>query len=900
MAELTPEILEAMAAARERSTDALAAELALLNEESEVFQTIGQKIDTNNKLLKIEGEMAQQQIKLLEEQLKKKIAVGEADEVALKSIGEQIAEQKKIIDGTNKRIKASETLQATTAGIVTSLTGIDDSWKQTFVGSFMESLTTATSLNQVVGDLGAGLTSAITPANVLGASISKVTEASIAMAVAQDEAIAAFNKATSTGGKYDGMITDIAQTNRAFGISAEDSASSIAQLYSGLNLFSSLTPKAQKEMATLVSRLDAIGVSSETSVANIELAMRALGMSADEAQNLQLELVATADALAVPPQTIAEGFARAAPQLAAHGRQMIDVFKDMAVQSKQTGLAMDELLGFASQFNTYEGAAQITADFNHLLGGAFLNSLELLNATEAERIELIQDAMKSSGQSFDQMDAHTKRAIAHHLGLRDVAEASRLLNPEMVGLTKAQREARIEEEELAKRAQLAQSVLTELKNAALSLAVGLQPVVKGISSVVNFLVQLNDKTTFTIGGFKLSLIPAIILAAGALRTLGLVIRLAAVAQGVWTAATAGATIAQGAWNLVKQVGTFLMGADSAAQATNTAAKATNTVATQAQTTAQTASNTAAKGGIKTMLAFAGAVALMGVGIGAAAAGIGSMAEGFSMLNPGQMNAVLIVLGGLAAIILVMGLLMLSPVGAGATLGILALGAAILMMGAGVAIAALGITALVTSMQGLNPETILAAGAAFTAMGAALLPLMPWVLTGPLLAAVLMAIGVAALMIGGGFALAADSIATFDNLLSNISTESVANLEMIADQIERIVDSINDLSVIKAGLFENIVSKIVPQGAQIEAGGTAAAVTAAAVQRAQSGVQTAAQTTPKGAQQQQPQIVPVQIILDGRVLGEIVDKRADKRIGEALKDVGGRRNLTPLKSSVALN
>lgn len=872
---MTPQDAKLLAEAyakREKSASAieasLASELALLNEESQVYQTIGQQVAVNNDILKIESQMIQSQISSLKEQLEHKIRMGDIDEASLKSIGEQIAAEKKVLEATVDRVKASETLQSTTSGLVTMLTGIDDSWKQTFVGSFSESITTATSLHQVIGDLGAGLTRSASLANVLGSSISKVSEATFAMAMMQDEATAAFSKAVGTGTKYHSMITSISQSNRQYGISAEDSALATRLLFTNLNLFSGMSAKASSEMVTLVARLDAVGISADTTVTNMELAMRVLGMSANEAKGLQLELLATAEALKLPPQIIAEGFASAAPILAAHGRKMIDVFKDMAIQSKATGLAMDDLIGFASQFNTYEGAAQITADFNHILGGAFLNSLELLTATESERIKIVQQAMTASGKQFEQMDAHTKRALTHQLGLKSVAEAARLLNPEMIGLTEAQKKTRIGTEALAKRASIAQSVLTELKNAALSLAVGVQPLVKVLSKGVTWLTALNDKTTVSIAGFKMSLIPALILAAGAFKTMFVLVRLGMATKVAYTAVTVALT-----------------GATTAEAAAKTSAAG----ATGILTSAQTASNVVMKTSVKTLVAFAAAVALVGVGIGAAAAGVGYLAQGFSQLNAEQMNGVLIVMGGMAAVILAMGLLMLSPIGQGAAIGILALGAAIFVMGSGVAVAALGISVLVASMKGLNPTTIMAAGAAFGAMSAALLPLMPWVIAGPLVAGVLIAIGLAALTIGTGFALASSSLVTFDSMLSKISDSSVLNLMSIADQVERIVGSINGMSVLKASLFSNIVEKIAPQSANMPASTTAASVSTAAMQRSESGSRTSVQTTPKNTRDQ-AQVKPINIVL--KLNEREISKIAWKEIKKELERVGGRKIQGP--------
>lgn len=695
--------------------------------------------------------MAQNEIKILKQNLEYKIKIGEADEKELKSIGEKIAKQQKLAESLNERIKASENLQNITSQTISIMTGMDDKWKSTFVGSFIQSLSTATTLKQVIGDVGSGLSHSLKFANLLGASIMKSVESTLYMAYAQDEATAAFSKATSTGTQYHSMITGISQGNRQFGISADDSARSVQALYTGFNMFSAMAPKVQKELATTTAHLDALGISADTTTKNIETAMRFLGMSAKQAGSLQVELLATAEALSLAPKTVAEGFAKASPMLIAHGAKMEAVFKRMAEQTKTTGLEIDKLLGFARQFDTYEGSARVVADFNHILGGPFLNSMELLNATESERIDIMKDAFKMSGQSFDQMDEHTQRALAHHLGLQDVAEMQKLMMPLTREQIKIDKEKAISDAALAERAKTAQSMLEQMKNAALSLAIGIQPLIKGISTVVGWITLLNDKTKKTVAGFEFSLIPAIVVAVATLKILGLSLRLITGAKIAMAGATAGATIAERAFNLVKRVGAILLGINTAAATKESAAKVVQTTATNAQTVAQVKANATAKGGIKTMLAFAGAIALIGLGVGVAAAGIGRMADGFSKLSNDQMLGVIVVLGGMALAIGALGLLMLNPVGLAAAAGMLAIGAAVMMMGSGMALATLGIAALVSAVSNLD----------------------------------------------------------FSNLFDGISKESVKDITLIANQVARITSSINGMSISKAEMFDNIMSKVAP-------------------------------------------------------------------------------------------
>ena len=51
----------------------------------------------------------------------------------------------------------------------------------------------------------------------------------------------------------------------------------------------------------------------------------------------------------------------ALPTLAAHGEGMTEVFEDLAMQARATGVSMQTLLGVAGKFDTFQAGAQSAA-----------------------------------------------------------------------------------------------------------------------------------------------------------------------------------------------------------------------------------------------------------------------------------------------------------------------------------------------------------------------------------------------------------------------------------------------------------------------------------------------------------------------------------------------------------
>ena len=83
---------------------------------------------------------------------------------------------------------------------------------------------------------------------------------------------------------------------------------------------------------------------------------------------------------------MAADFQAAAPALAGYGKEAMKVFKGLAAQSKKTGLSMNELLGVTEQFDSFDTAASAAGNLNSILGGQYLDSMQLVTAeTEAQR-----------------------------------------------------------------------------------------------------------------------------------------------------------------------------------------------------------------------------------------------------------------------------------------------------------------------------------------------------------------------------------------------------------------------------------------------------------------------------------------------------------------------------------
>jgi hypothetical protein len=233
-----------------------------------------------------------------------------------------------------------------------------------------------------------------------------------------DQLSVELKKSTGLGGDFVKRIQEIDKDMAGFGMTSEDTKQTFVGLFNSVSDFSRLTKDTQTDLTQTAFKFTKLGISVEDTSKILELGTKTLGMSTEGTMELQESLAQTAIAIGVSPQRMVQGFATAAPRLAAHGRNMEKVFKGLALQSKATGLSIEGLIGIAQGFDTFESAAQKTAQLNAMFGTQ-LNSVQLLNATEEERIDLIKQSLAATGKSVDQHGRFEVKSLAQILGTDD-------------------------------------------------------------------------------------------------------------------------------------------------------------------------------------------------------------------------------------------------------------------------------------------------------------------------------------------------------------------------------------------------------------------------------------------------------------------------------------------------
>lgn len=392
----------------------------------------------------------------------------------------------------------------------------------------------------------------------------KIAESTFIVVGVFDQIAAGFNRASGAAGEFNSSIIAATEGAGALGVGIRESTEAMNRLYTGFADFNLIGENSRNEMIKITAALENVGVSAQTTAENINFLVKGMGMTADEATETQVRLAEFAKGIGVAPSIMADNFKQAQPIMVQYGNVVGNqVFQNLTKQAKATGLAMGELLAITGQFDTFEGAANAAGKLNALLGGNLLNSVELLTASEDQRIMMLRRAIDATGRSFGSMNKFEQQSIAAAAGINDMTKAAQLF-----GTTDAEFE-RISEEQadLAEMTARAQSVTQKLEQAFQRFAIAIEPLADGLNYVLGLFVKFVDNPigrtlVFIAGGaglvmaaFKLfapvaaatsALLPALGAGAGAagsgVGALGAAAGAAAAPMGAFSIAASGITL----------------------------------------------------------------------------------------------------------------------------------------------------------------------------------------------------------------------------------------------------------------------------------------------------------------------------------------------------------------------
>lgn len=475
-----------------------------------------------------------------------------------KQIQEELDKKKLILDTEKTKHNSYLAQREAMTGILGKI-GIAASLNETWLGRAKELARSHLSIGQTLSNIGMEMKDVVLGGRLFAAASSMVLEATIATAAAMDSQLASFQKATGAGTQYNDVIDDVRFGSMQAGVGMKESADAVQSLFTNLTSFNRMSQQSQVELARTTAQFDRMGIASQTTAKNLDISTKALGMNIDEAVHAQKEVVATALQLGLSPGMLADQFTASIPQLAQYGKQSVQIFRELATQSKATGIAINDLIGISQQFDTFEGAATAAGKLNAMLGGNLLNSVDLLNASESERIDMLRQSLEISGKNFNEMGKFEQMALANAAGIKDMATAAKLFGTtaeEFEANRQAQEANAISTKTLGEYAANATSAQEKLKLIMEALTGAALPLLNAITFLINGILQVTDimggKTALVIIGVTglLYLLGSGMAAAGATSiVVAGYMAVMNIALGILQVKTALVTAAQWLWNL---------------------------------------------------------------------------------------------------------------------------------------------------------------------------------------------------------------------------------------------------------------------------------------------------------------------------------------------------------------
>ena len=627
------------------------------------------------------------------------------------------------------------------------------------------------------------------PSMLAANALVKITESTIAMFHAVDQASVSFARSTGFGKEFTAEIFNAAAANRNLGLTAKGTADAFAIGRTELSNFNLVSEEAREKFAVNAAGLQKLGVALSDTAMIVEDFRKRFGMSVEEATDVTTDLAMAASKLGVQTGKFVKQYQAAQKQLAVYGKTGIKVFKNLAAAAKAAGVETESLLGLAGKFDTFSDAAETTGKLNAILGTQ-MSSMDLLTMKEDERIEYLLRNIQTTGKSFSQMDKFTQKAIAQAAGITDMAEAQRIFGMSFKDYKQHQRDVQKQadaQKELEEKMKDTMTAVEKIKQAFMNLAIPMAPLIDDIASIaqgfLDFSQRMNGVPALVLFGASALTVfaPAVTIAGTAIKTLTTGIYSSVTAMGSYiiskikgTAVTETLSAAEKKEIVQKKLARLAAIEAAMAQDIDTGSKIKNTTVTDVNTVSQQRSGAASRFAAKGMLALGVAVLLIGAGIAIAALGMAEFVKSFAQLEGEQiLGAVFgIVAFSGALYMLIPALIALAPASTAASLGMMALGVAVLLMGAGIALAALGMAEFVKAFSALNPFQLIVLGISFYVISSALGVLIPLLMGfAPVASAAslgMMSLGFTALMIGAGLALAGLGISMMVEQLSALA------------------------------------------------------------------------------------------------------------------------------------
>jgi len=438
----------------------------LLEDSEQRLRNVGSIAEQSERELKIEEE----QLKILK--LQKQLGTATLQDV--KDQNQLIEERREKLENQRKTQKKIDSIM----GSIGEKLGLNIAKTKEWVEDLILVKDPLNIAHKAVGKIVIGLSIAVT-------SVAAMVKATKEAVVEVDKVRAGFVGVTADTSDAMKMAENLTLSNLDLAISFGEMSNSQQALRTEFALFGFSSDSVRKSVTLQTAQLQKLGIDAATTGKVMNILTMSFGQTASEAAATQREIVGLGQALKIPPAIIMRDFAQALPHLSQFGDKAIQVFEELSVAARSTGLSVSDLTRvFGDQYNTVEGAVTRAGRLNQALRTDIFSGMELLHATDAERQEMVKQGIRLSGVEFKNLERHHRIFIANAMGARDAQEAAALLGETQEQVAMRIGDTSFSMSEMQEMAQAATATTDKLKFVFMQLAVAVTPIVDAFAKVV--------------------------------------------------------------------------------------------------------------------------------------------------------------------------------------------------------------------------------------------------------------------------------------------------------------------------------------------------------------------------------------------------------------------------------
>jgi hypothetical protein len=374
---------------------------------------------------------------------------------------------------------AHDSIERGAKGVLKTTLGISNAWEGTASGGMAKAVASGDSFKNVMGTLGGTVKATIVSwqglANVAFSTLQKMQEMTMRNVKVMDTLNAAYARST-------GLVT---QNNQATGMltnELQEGFFATTKLYASMEELNS----ARTALATSSSRyvdmstrerqaLDGLGIMLEKAGYGVQMLAQhfdtytiGLGMTVPQTQAFQREVIGMSQQIGITSSQLSRDFPAALKVAIQYTGQETRVLRGLMEQAKATGLEMSKLTGIVAQYDTFEGAGEAVGRLNAILGGPYLNAIQMVYATEDQRLQILRQSVAASGQQFATLEKYEQKAIMAAAGINDINTALQMFGGGGAAFDRQIRQQK-ELEELARKATpVFQQITASLQRLALA------------------------------------------------------------------------------------------------------------------------------------------------------------------------------------------------------------------------------------------------------------------------------------------------------------------------------------------------------------------------------------------------------------------------------------------------